>query len=184
MANKSNEHTPLNKEAFRKLFHEHYRFLFAVAIKMGADRELAKDVIQGLFLGLWEKRNRLKEILHWRAYLKRSLERDLIRAFDKKKQNRPIEEDLILEPESPSYESLLIQKEQAGQSIKELKKALANLPGQEKQVLQMRFQEGLSYDEIAANTGKSKQTVYNQIHSAIKRLKDVLLCLLLIKAFF
>ena len=55
---------------------------------------------------------------------------------------------------------------------------------EEKQVLQMRCQQGVSDDEIATNTGKSKQTVYNQIHSAIKRLKDVLLCLVLVQNLF
>ncbi|MEM6342259.1 MAG: sigma-70 family RNA polymerase sigma factor [Bacteroidota bacterium] len=179
-----NEHIDLSKDAFKALFHEHYRFLFAIAIKMGADRELAKDVIQSLFLGLWERRNRLQEVQHWRAYLKKALERDLIRAFTKQQQNQPIEETPLKDTASPSYESLLIQKERGKETVKDLQKALNRLPEQEKQVLKMRFQEGLSYDEIAASTGKSKQTVYNQIHSAIKRLKDVLLCLLLIQNLF
>ncbi len=151
---------------------------------MGADRELAKDVIQSLFLSIWEKRTRLQEVEHWRAYLKKALERDLIRIFTKNQQRQAIGEVPQKEISSPSYESLLIQQEHGKETVNDLQKALNQLPEQEKQVLQMRFQQGLSYDEIATNTGKSKQTVYNQIHSAIKRLKDVLLCLVLVQNLF
>ncbi|MFK7926291.1 MAG: RNA polymerase sigma factor [Bacteroidia bacterium] len=180
MAKDFDAHKSLDQKAFKTLFHNHYRLLFAVAIKMGADREMAKDVIQSLFLKLWEKRAHLNQVEHWPAYLKRALERDLVRAFDKKQRKQNLEEKNILEFETPSYESLLIQKEQNNKRSRDLQQALSKLPIAQKQVLQMRFQEGLSYEEIALSTGKSKQTVYNQIHSAIKRLKKALFLLVLL----
>ncbi|MEL6654746.1 MAG: sigma factor, partial [Bacteroidota bacterium] len=71
----------LSPEEFKSLFHQHYRFLFSVALQLGADRELAKDLIQALFLRLWEKRSAQPAVEHWPAYLKKSLTRDTLRAL-------------------------------------------------------------------------------------------------------
>lgn len=152
-----------------------------MALQLGADRELAKDLIQALFLRLWEKRSAQPAVEHWPAYLKKSLTRDTLRALQAGRQttSQATEATTTDQPQSLSYESLLVEQEQSQARREALQKGLDSLPPKEKAVLGMRFLQGLSYEEIAKIQGTSKQTVYNQIHKAIKRLRELLLLLVL-----
>jgi len=45
------------------------------------------------------------------------------------------------------------------------------LPNRQKELIVLKFYEGLSYDEIVQKTGLSHRTVYNKIHEGLKKLK-------------
>ena len=74
----------------------------------------------------------------------------------------------------PSYETLLINFQIEKTHKQQLEAAINTLPNQQKEALSLRFKEGLDYEEIAVSTGKSPQTIYNQIHSAIQKLRKAL----------
>lgn len=168
-------HTPLQKEDFEELFLTYYQSLFLVGYRLCANKEMTKDVLQSFFLELWEKRNQLNKVEHWNAYLRKAFYRRILQEL---KKNRLLTEQLTESNSSkkstPSYETLLINFQSDITRQNDLKKALDNLPIQQKEMLNLRFYEGWSYEEIAANTGKSKQTIYNQIYQAIKKLKETL----------
>jgi len=142
---------------------------------MSRDKELTKDAIQTLFLELWEKKSNLGEVKYWNAYLRKSFYRKMLTELKKKNllTRNALEENTA--PSTPSYEELLIKFQNTLSQKKELQSALNELPTQEKKVLELRFFEGLSYEEIAENTGKTKRTVYNQIFSAISKLRKNLI---------
>lgn len=145
-----------------------------MGFKMSADRALTKDAIQTLFLELWEKRHQTNEVTHWNAYLRKSLYRKILVELKKKKSLTQDISDHNYSFFTPSYEELLIHSQTTQSQKDKLKSALKQLPLEERKVLNLRFFEGLSYEEIAENTGKSKQTVYNQIFSAISKLRKTL----------
>ena len=177
---KKEKHSIYNEAFFEALFRSNYGLLFSLGFRMSADAALTKDVIQSLFLELWEKRHQINAVMHWKAYLRKSFYRKMLLAL-KKRQLLPAElPDNILELSTPSYEQLLVnfQIEQSRQH--DVQQAMDQLPTKEREMLQLRFKEGLSYEEIAENTGKSKQTVYNQIYTAIKKLKGSLLMIALL----
>ncbi len=143
-----------------------------MGLKICKDRELIKDVIQSLFLEIWEKRNQLN-VTHWNAYLRKSFYRKLIQALQQKKQTHPqsiVENSLTI----PSFEQILQEEEIQKEQNNKLQNALLQLGEQERKAIDLRFKEGLSYEEIAQSTGKSKQTIYNQIFQAIKKLRKQL----------
>lgn len=147
--------------------------LFALGYQMCKDREFTKDVIQLLFVDLWEKRNQLGKVEHWNAYLRKSFYRKMLAELKKRKQTFDIA-DQFAEPSVPSYENLLINLQSKIDQQRQLHDALENLPEQQRKMIQARFIQGMSYDEIAEETGKSKQTVYNQIFTAVKKLRNLL----------
>jgi len=161
------------KQKFEELFLSNYTSLFALGYQMCKDRELTKDVIQLLFADLWEKRDRLGKVDHWNAYLRKSFYRKMLAELKKQKRNYDIT-DQFAEPSVPSYEELLINLQSQITQQRQLHDALENLPEQQRKMLQARFIQGMSYNEIAEETGKSKQTVYNQIFTAVKKLRNLL----------
>lgn len=166
----------LDEKKLEAIFHSNYASLFVLGFKMSKDRSLTKDLIQSLFMELWEKRTQLKQVEHWNAYLRKSLYRKMIAALQQQKKqltflNNPTPNTPLY---TPSYENLLIESQIEITRHHQLQSALQQLPEQERKVLELRFFKDLTYDEIASNTGKSKQTVYNQVFSAISKLRKML----------
>lgn len=156
---------------FERFFMSHYKVLFGVGYRLCADKELTKDLLQSFFLELWESRFQSQNIQYLEAYLKKAFHRKVIKALQK---NRKIQEDVknsAATTTSPSYEQLLVNFQTQIAQKKQLETAINKLPAQQKEALSLRFKEGLDYEEIAASTGKSQQTIYNQIHSAIQKLR-------------
>lgn len=156
---------------FERFFMTHYKVLFGVGYRLCGDKELTKDLLQSFFLELWESRFQSQNIQYLEAYLKKSFHRKVVKILQKntshqialKNQNQPFS--------VPSYEDLLINFQTEKNQKQQLATAIDNLPDQQKEALNLRFKEGLDYEEIAASTGKSQQTIYNQIHSAIQKLR-------------
>ncbi len=68
-----------NVTAYEQLINRTYDLLFHYGTKFNSDRELIKDCIQDVFLGIWEKRDALNPEIPPRPYLLASLRRRLHR---------------------------------------------------------------------------------------------------------
>ncbi|MEM1323874.1 MAG: sigma-70 family RNA polymerase sigma factor [Bacteroidota bacterium] len=163
------------QQEFEQLFIDHFPALFAYGFRLSGDRDLTKDRIQSLFLELWEKRIPLDSVSHWQAYLKKSLHRRILKELQQKKRLTSDQKDALAALAEPSYEELLINAQTEAYRKQKVRNAMEELPLVEKEMLEARFKEGFSYEEIAKQTGKSKQTVYNQIYNAMKKLKKAVL---------
>jgi len=165
-----------DERSFDRLFEKHFASLLLLGMSIRNDKALVKDIIQEVFLELWDKRDSLPRVQYPRTYLQQILKRKLLKRIraESPKINRPDQLGA-----SPSYESLLIQQQDNNEQQKRLELALAELTAKQREMIQLRFFEGLSYEEIADKTQTQKRTVYNQIHRAIKSLKDSLLISLL-----
>jgi RNA polymerase sigma-70 factor (ECF subfamily) len=73
--------------------------------------------------------------------------------------------------EEISYEEYLIQTQTNVEIKNSLTRVFSGLSKREKQLLQMKFFDDLSYDEIALECNITKRTAYNIIHGALKTLK-------------
>lgn len=130
-----------------------------------------KDVLQSFFLELWEKKIWESEIQHMPAYLRKAFYRKMV--YEVKQHRKYIIQDIdtAKEPIIEAYETTLIEREEELDNHRQMQAAWDLLPDKQRRVLELRFKSGMDYDEIAASTGKSRQTIYNQIHEAIKKLR-------------
>jgi len=168
-----------DEAAFEQLFTLLYQDLFLSGIRLCGDKELIKDSIQELFLEMWQKRNQLSDIQNVKAYFQTSLRRKIIRKIkDQRKKNYQSLDDSIREIPVPSYEKLLIAAQDDLSEKSRLQKALKMLSPQQFEMLKLRFFKEMSYQNIAEETGKSKQTIYNQIFDAVKKLRKFMTVLL------
>lgn len=156
---------------FERFFMTHYKALFSLGYRLSGDKELTKDLLQSFFLELWESRFQSQNIQYLEAYLKKAFHRKVIKALHKNKKTQQGLDEQTIKSSAPSYETLLINFQTEQAQKKQLQIAIETLPEQQKEALSLRFKEGLDYGEIAASTGKSQQTIYNQIHSAIQKLR-------------
>ena len=162
-----------DQELFLALYNKYYHTLLFIGLKEIKDAQLVKDAIQQLFLYLWEKRGNIQTANNVKSYLVTSFLRKL--SDDWKKTTRisklqVVSSDYTTEtPLTP--EECLIKKDEQHRSFEMLQSYLNELPARQKELIFMKFYEGLSYDEIVQLTGLSHRTVYNKIHEALKKLK-------------
>ncbi len=160
-----------NTILFERTFKEHFKGLHAYAYTMLKDEQAAEDVVQNIFLKLWEKKERIQIERSIAAYLYRSVYNDCINQINHMKVRNAYE----------AYETYASRNRHAEQdqvSYTELEqkisRALNELPEGCRTVFQMSRFEELKYHEIAGKLGISIKTVENQMGKALKLMREKL----------
>lgn len=165
-----------DRAAFLTLYRTYYHVLFAAGRYITTNKELIRDCIHQLFLHCWVQRAELQRIQNLKNYLTVSLRNRLLTAL--KQQNRlttydtdQVDENELIEI---SYEEILIQNitEQAMQD--KLQQALASLSPRYRKVIEMRFFQERTYEEISELTGQPVKTTYNYVHEALTMLRKAM----------
>ncbi len=133
------------------------------------DEDLARDVVQDVFLKLWQKRETLSEIENMEAFAMRMTRNHCI---DTIRANRvvPIDADTDrkLKEETVDVHSKVELSESAGQ----IRRLIDRLPDLQRNVMHMRDIEQLSYDEIADITGLQVNAIRVNLSRARKKVRD------------
>jgi RNA polymerase sigma-70 factor (ECF subfamily) len=161
-----------DREALFELYDDMYFHLVRYGLSVYGDSDLVKDCISQLFLKLWDKHGKLKEVENVQSYLFTSLRRlitDFISAENKASatiRSMPLELS-----EEVSYEEMIIAREKEEEFKKDLSIALSALSPKQMELVRLKFFENLSYAEIASLNSQSVKTSYNTIYDAIKILR-------------
>lgn len=159
-------------EAFDMLYRAYSKKLYHFALGLTKDKEVSEDLIQEVFVSLWEKRSQLNPKLNFDNYIF-TIVYNAIRKYFRKRSLESKAVDFLFEnaPENLNgadgiyiYNELL---ELANQSIEKL-------PPKRKKVYKLSKQEGLKIKEIAEKMDISTRTAENHLAKALKYLKEEL----------
>ncbi len=157
------------KEKFKESFQKHYARLCCMAYSYVADEEDAEDIVQELFINIWEKEKDLLPDKEFAAYITVAVRNSCL-TFLRKRQNGPvsIEDYSTIASAVPddSHDAESVSPEDL------LQAALATLPVKCREIFLMAKLKGMRYREIANGLGISEKTVENQMSKAIKMLRD------------
>jgi RNA polymerase sigma-70 factor (ECF subfamily) len=159
-------------QSLLSLYNEYYVGLINFGVKMTSNLELTNDCISQMLIKLWDKHKELPEVQNVRSYLITCLKNELL--IELRNENKIKSADTNLQYVNQyelSYEEYLIQMQTDVDVKNSLSRAFSRLSQREKQLLQMKFFEDLSYDEIAEKCNITKRTAYNIIHEALKTLR-------------
>lgn len=158
-----------NQKAFEMIFNDYYTPLVSYSNTIVKDQGDAEDIVQQLFIKVWQKRSELEKIDSIRNYLYRSVyNASLNRVKQQAVRNTYAKEQVHLH--SVTADINLGQKE-LQQKIDE---AIAKLPEQCAHVFKLsRFKE-LKYHEIAAELNISVKTVENHMGKALRLMREML----------
>lgn len=155
--------------ALKFLFDHFYGMLFSYAAKLLRRDALAKDALQNTFADLWQYRSRLSPDVAVKPYLIRAVRNHCAKLLRKHGPFAEIEtlgQLLCFEPEELKLAgNTALQK-------KKLADALNSLSPRQREIVFLKYYEGLSYREIAEVLDINYQSVVNHAHKAILRMRE------------
>lgn len=159
-----------DKTAFETLYLAYSNNLYAKILSMTKIPDVADELLQDIFLKVWEKRTTIKEELSFKAWIYKIAENSVYDHYRKLARDKKMQ-DYLLKTFAELYnhtEDYILNKERA--TI--LDKALSRLPEQRKIIFKLCRLEEKSYQEVAEILNISTSTVSNQLVKATKNIKD------------
>ena len=158
-----------NEIVFRGVFDANYEQLCHYASTIVRDSDEAEDIVQSMFVKLWEQRASLDIKFSVRAYLFKAVRHRCLNHLDHKViQKKHSDFTLTFSEGSQPPDAFSDELEE------NVKKAIDSLPPQCKTIFLMSRYEALRHDEIAQRLNISVNTIQNQICKALKILRDEL----------
>ncbi len=159
-----------NLAAFEALFRRYYEELCLFCLQYVRDPEVAEDLVQDLFVRIWEQRNTLNPQGSSRGYLFAATRNRALNYLKHKQveQNWTAEATQVPPGESDRPDENL----QYNETIDAFEKALNALPEGQRTVFLLSRRHDLTYAEIASLLGISVKTVETQMGRALRRLRE------------
>lgn len=146
---------------FESIYHKFFPPAMRTALCLLHDEDEARDIVQGVFMKLWESDTKIENPLSFIVRAVKNASLDRLKSLDTKKK---IESRLLLEP--PPEESYLDPRyEDVNHAIKRL------LTPREKQIVEKIFDEGKSYKETAESLRITVSAVNKNVVSALRKLR-------------
>lgn len=158
-----------DEPAFGKLYAHYSEMIYGRLIRLLKDPDIADEIIQDLFLKIWEKRQQINSSQSFKSYLYTIAENLVYDYFRKVARDRKLQErfrEVTTELYSHTEEDLLNKEN------KELiDRAIATLPPQRRKAFILCKVEGRSYEEAASLMGVSSSTVSNHLVKATSAIR-------------
>ena len=169
-----------DEKSLEKLIYKHkskiYNFIFSKVL----DRETAEDLFQETFIKVIKTLkngayNEEGKFLSWVMRISHNLVIDFFRKSNRMPKFEANSDDYdifqFISDASPNAENTLINL----QIVNDLKKLILELPGDQKEVLNMRIYRDMSFKEIAEATGVSINTALGRMRYAIINLRKMVI---------
>jgi RNA polymerase sigma-70 factor (ECF subfamily) len=160
--------------ALAALYDRYAGMLYAMLVRILKDTSAAEEVLQDLFLQLWRGAARFDatrgSLAGWLLVIGRNRALSRLRGKDR----REVQDD----PEGFSIEAVpspgnLENEAARAQLMRRLRGALATLPPEQREAVELAYFEGMTQTEIAERTGSPLGTVKSRVRAAMQTLKQV-----------
>jgi RNA polymerase sigma factor (sigma-70 family) len=165
-------------QAFSELYDQYADVLYAFGRRYTPDHGLVRDCIHDLFIDLHNYRQSLAEHVNVKFYLLKSFRRKLYAAHRKATilhMDRWTSDDSFgMNAFVFSIEHDIIVDEKQREILQHLSAEINLLPDRQREILYLRFNEDLDYEEIASMMQISVPTCRTFIYRALKQLRSKL----------
>lgn len=159
--------------ALAALYDRYSGMLFAMLVRTLRDPQAAEEILQDLFLQLWRGAARFDatrgSLPAWLMVIGRNRALSRLRT----REHREIPEDIEAFPANAVPSSVNLEDDAERSLLMEkLRSAMATLPAEQREAVELAYFEGMTQTEIAARTGSPLGTVKSRVRSAMQSLKQ------------
>lgn len=169
-----------SEDAFRDIVLQYQRPVFSLIVRMVQDPRLAEDLAQEVFIKAYRALSTYdlnRKFSSWLFKIAHNTTIDYLRKgrlqtepFESQVEGEASYSDTLEDPRAESPEGA-VERTDLAQAIE---KAILGLRPEYREVMVLRYQEGLSYQEIVEATGLALGTVKTNIHRARKEMMALL----------
>lgn len=158
-----------NELAFVRIFDRYYPKVFGIGLELFKSREMAKEVVQEVFIKLWERQTEFGHVRELEAFIytmARNLALDMLKSQTREIKNcykYSLSRDLA----ENSTENVVQTRDYEDLVNKEV----GRLPRGQKQVYELSRIQGLTHQEIAEHLNISYTTVNKHLNRALTKLR-------------
>lgn len=158
------------QKAFDAIYQFYSQPIYSRLLAMTKIVDVADELLQDIFLKVWEKRVSIDESLSFQAWLYKIAEHAVYDHYRKMARDARMREHLLRDFAElyNQTEDYILNKERTNL----LDQALQRLPQQRQLIFKLCRVEGKSYEEAASILNISTSTVSNQLVKATKSIKD------------
>ncbi|MEJ2882976.1 RNA polymerase sigma factor [Pedobacter sp. GR22-6] len=158
-----------DQRAFTAIFKHYQRFIFSFSKRITASDESAGEVVQDIFLKIWLNREELREVKNFGGYLNRLVRNHSLNIVRQQLQlAKTVSEFTRAYDESDESTILQLEYNEVNSILNE---AIEALSPQQRLVYQLCHQQGLKYEEAAAEMNISPQTVNAYMKAALMKIR-------------
>ena len=159
----------MDAREFRQRFMPHHQLLYRVAYHLTSNAQDAEDLLQDLYLKLWQKRDELPEEATRDVYLA-TMMRNLF--IDQRRLKRLDASTELKNEEGPPDERSLDRQIDARDEVRQIEGLISELSERDAKIIQMHLMEDRTYEEIEHDTGLSQGNIRIIVMRTKKKLKQ------------
>ena len=159
----------MDAQEFKQRFMPHYKLLYRVAYHLTGNAQDAEDLLQDLYLKLWQKRDDLPDEAMKEAYLVTMI-RHLF--LDQRRLKHLDTSAELKEEASPPDERSLDHQIDAKDEAQQMEGLINELPERDAKIIRMHVVDDRSYEEIEQDTGLSQGNIRIIVMRTKKKLKQ------------
>jgi len=163
-----------DEQALAALYDRYGSILFGLLLRILHDRAEAEDVLQEIFLRVWQRASDFDEqrgrVFTWLVTIARSRAIDRLRSLNSRER---VAEEASRES-VPSMTTNALADTLASEQREIVALALAEIPEEQRRTLLLAYFEGLTQSEIALRTGEPLGTVKTRTRAGLARLRVIL----------
>jgi RNA polymerase sigma factor (sigma-70 family) len=163
-----------DRTALRDVYRLTSAKLFGVCLRILPDREEAEDVLQEVYLTVWNRADRFDPAraspVTWLATIARNRAIDRLRAMAPRRDDHPVEAADAVEDAAPGPLAAL----ESGEEARRLARCLETLEERARGAIVAAFYGGRTYEDLARGAGVPLGTMKSTIRRALIRLKGCL----------
>jgi len=156
-------------DAFERLYRSHVARVYALCLRLTANRHAAEELTQDAFVRAWERIRSFRGQSAFSTWLHR-LTVNVVYSAHRSNARR---EERTMEVEDLEAYSPAARPERPAERM-DLEEAIAKLPPGARRIFVLHDVEGYQHDEIAAMTGLAVGTSKAQLHRARRMLREML----------
>lgn len=160
--------------AFEQLYKVYANTMYNYGMHLFMNSTLVEDAIQDVFVEIWNRKSFLGEVTSLKFYLLKSLKNKILRRMEAEERIAKHLNDALSPEVEESIETRSILEQSTRTTINTVRKAIEHLPPKQREIIEQRFYDGKSAQEISDAMKISIDSTYTLLSRAIHSLRKSL----------